>query len=157
MPLFKSKSTRRASASPTRRDNHTPIAPNDSHSNGGFFSRRRSVDSNSRSSSETSRAGTMASGAGSTRSGGGFFGLGGRNRIDNDPSIMSARQKVSEAEIAEREADQALLMARERVREAREHVKLLEREAIDDARRAKAKQAEAKVIHKSVKGLGRHG
>jgi len=70
---------------------------------------------------------------------------------------VGARQKVADAETAEREADRALNEARESVREAREHVRLLEREAIEDARRAKAKQAEAKIVSKSARGLGRHG
>lgn len=51
-----------------------------------------------------------------------------RSHRFNDPSIISARQKVSEAEEAERQADRALVEARATVREARQHVKNLERE-----------------------------
>ncbi|KAI0268823.1 hypothetical protein BC834DRAFT_655260 [Gloeopeniophorella convolvens] len=95
---------------------------------GGFFSRRRSS-----SSSDT------------------------RPDLAHDPSIMNARSKVSDAEAAEREADQALVAARMAVREARDHVRVLENEATEDARRAKMKQAEAKNVSKSARGLGRHG
>jgi len=77
--------------------------------------------------------------------------------IDRDPTILGARQKVTEAEEAEKEADRSLLQARGMVKEAREHVKILEQEAIEDVRRAKAKQAEAKSVSKVARGLGRHG
>lgn len=54
----------------------------------------------------------------------------GRNSPPNqDPTIRAARQKVFDAEHAERAADEALLQARSAVREARDHVKVLEREA----------------------------
>ena len=67
------------------------------------------------------------------------------------------------------------MQARQAVKDARDHVKFLEQEAAEEcvvfvcffpkestdvlysARRAKAKQAEAKVINKSAKHLGRHG
>lgn len=82
----------------------------------------------------------------------------GRNkRLQDDPSIRGAREKVTDAENAEKEADRALNEARQRVRLARQHVEGLEREAIEDAKRAKAKQAEAKIVKKSAKHLGRHG
>ena len=64
---------------------------------------------------------------------GGFLGFGGnRSAIGNDPSIMAARQKVEEAERAEQEADHALSLARASVREARDHVKFLEKDAADE-------------------------
>jgi len=65
--------------------------------------------------------------------------------------------KVADAEAAERAADKALVEARSAVKSAREHIKVLENEVLEDARRAKAKQAEAKNVSKSAKGLGRHG
>ena len=83
--------------------------------------------------------------------------------------------QVADAETAERDADRALMQARQAVKDARDHVKFLEQEAAEEcvlfvcvilkedtdisnsARRAKAKQAEAKVINKSAKHLGRHG
>ncbi|KXN90960.1 hypothetical protein AN958_03027 [Leucoagaricus sp. SymC.cos] len=89
----------------------------------------------------------------------GFLGLG-RNQghsIHNDPTIAAAHQKVTDAEAAEREADQALFQARNKVKEAKRHVEMLEREALEDAHRAKMKQAEAKIVRKSAKALGRHG
>lgn len=72
-----------------------------------------------------------------------------------DPSITGARQRVSQAEHAEKEADAALVQARAAVREAREHVIALEREAEEEARLAKIKQAQAKDISKRGAHLGR--
>lgn len=45
---------------------------------------------------------------------------------------MSARQKVAEAEEFEKSADRALQQARASVKEARDHVKFLEKEAEDE-------------------------
>jgi hypothetical protein len=53
-------------------------------------------------------------------------------REREDASITAARQRVVDAEVAEKEADRALLQAREAVREAREQVKRLEREAAEE-------------------------
>ncbi|KAF9527293.1 hypothetical protein CPB83DRAFT_907704 [Crepidotus variabilis] len=176
MPLFGSShrdntvDTSNTSHSPTRTgtlhkgrdvDNaHSPTSA--THKKGGLFSRdRRSTDSFSSSDREdrgSHRTGTMNSTT-NTSTGGGFFGLGNRNKhhLDDDPSIRNARQTIADAENAEKEADRALVEARNRTRLAREHIKVLEREAEEDARRAKAKAAEARVINKSAKGLGRHG
>jgi hypothetical protein len=49
-----------------------------------------------------------------------------------DPSIVTARERVLGAEAAERDADRALMQARAAVREAREHIKRLEREAAEE-------------------------
>jgi len=86
-----------------------------------------------------------------------FFGLGRNNNIENDPSIRRARQKVADALEAEKQADNALKEARDRVAEARQHVKSLEQEALEDAKFAEAKQAQSKIVSESAKGLGRHG
>ena len=59
------------------------------------------------------------------------------------------------AEGAERDADRALLAARAAVRDARQEVKRLEREAAEEARLAKLKQSQAKNISKRAKPLGR--
>ncbi|KAF5321624.1 hypothetical protein D9619_001480 [Psilocybe cf. subviscida] len=129
-------SGRSGSSSPPT--NHTNV--NDSGS--GFFRRRRSSTSS-----------TDSDGQGS-----GLFGRGGGNKaVRKDPTVRAAHQMVADAENAEREADRALEEARQRVKLAREHAQHLEKEAIEDARRAKAKQAEAKMVSKSAKGLGRHG
>lgn len=72
-----------------------------------------------------------------------------------DPSIVQARERVLSAEAAEREADRALIAARESVRNAREHVRRLELEAEEEARLAKIKQHQAKDISKRGKQLGR--
>lgn len=68
----------------------------------------------------------------STRNSGGFLGIGRSNRLEDDPSIRLAREKVTDAENAEKEADRALDEARQRVRLARQHVKGLEREALEE-------------------------
>lgn len=58
--------------------------------------------------------------------------MGRSNRLDDDPSIRGAREKVTDAENAEKEADRALNEARQRVRLARQHVKGLEHEALEE-------------------------
>ncbi|KAG7098296.1 hypothetical protein E1B28_000258 [Marasmius oreades] len=169
MPLFKSHNEPEPvhhstnNSSPSRKgtlfgrrrsvsSERSPNEHNHSQRGGGLFG-------NSHRRSSSSDGSPTHPGTGSVRSGGsgGFFGLGGHNSAGNDPSIMAARQKVQEAEQAEREADHALNAARASVREAREHVRFLEKDAADDARRAKAKQAEAKVVSKTARALGRHG
>ncbi|KAL1710393.1 hypothetical protein EV121DRAFT_285677 [Schizophyllum commune] len=136
MPLFKSSHPEPQPASPTGRK-------------GSMFSRNRSV-------SPLAQAQHVVRPLERVRlalSGGGLF----SSNRGADPSIASARRKVADAETAERDADRALMQARQAVKDARDHVKFLEQEAAEDARRAKAKQAEAKVINKSAKHLGRHG
>ncbi|KAF6763134.1 hypothetical protein DFP72DRAFT_1060314 [Ephemerocybe angulata] len=146
MPLFKSNSTRRASASPVRDSNTTTNSRS-----GGLFSR------DSRSSYDSGSSRSSIGGSGTRNGGGGFLGLGkNKNHLDNDPSIISARQKIADAERAERDADMALRQARQAVDNAKDQVRMLEREAVEDSKRAKAKQAEAKIINKTAKHLGRH-
>jgi len=58
--------------------------------------------------------------------------MGRKNHIKDDPSIRGAREKVAEAEKAEKEADRALNEARKRVQLARHHVQSLEREVVDE-------------------------
>jgi hypothetical protein len=53
------------------------------------------------------------------------------HRRDEDPSIIAARERVMNAESAEKDADRALVAARAAVKEAREHIKRLEREAAE--------------------------
>ncbi|GAP86609.1 putative eukaryotic translation initiation factor 3 subunit [Rosellinia necatrix] len=84
------------------------------------------------------------------------LGLGGSSNPDVDPSIVRARERVMGAEDAEREADRALEAARLQVREARDHVRRLELEAAEEARRAKIKQYHAREVSKRGKQLGRH-
>ncbi|KAH8886404.1 hypothetical protein GQ53DRAFT_750677 [Thozetella sp. PMI_491] len=80
----------------------------------------------------------------------------GNGNAELDPSIVHARERVMSAEAAERDADHALMAARESVREAREHVKKLELEAKEEARRAKIKAYHAREVSKRGKQLGRH-
>ncbi|KAI1449179.1 hypothetical protein F5Y02DRAFT_414439 [Annulohypoxylon stygium] len=84
------------------------------------------------------------------------FGHGNTSNPDIDPSIIQARERVMQAETAERDADRALESARIRVREARAEVKRLELEAAEEARRAKIKQYHAREVSKRGKQLGRH-
>ncbi|OBZ70747.1 hypothetical protein A0H81_09356 [Grifola frondosa] len=98
----------------------------------------------------------------STRPGSRFFNRHHSSSADSlhlkkDPTIVAARQKVADAESAESGADRALDQARAAVRRAREHVKILEQEVLAEARHARAKEAEAKTVSKSARGLGRHG
>ncbi|KAF5980458.1 GTP-binding protein RHO3 [Fusarium coicis] len=90
-----------------------------------------------------------------TSNGGGFLSRLGGNRNEHDPAVLEARERVHDAERAEREADRALEEARLSVREAREHVKRLEVEAKEDSRRAKVKQTQAKEMSKMGRSLGR--
>jgi len=82
--------------------------------------------------------------------------FGNGNSDDVDPSIIQARERVLGAENAEREADRALMAARESTRLARLHVKQLEIEAQEDSRRAAIKAKHAKEVSKRGKQLGRH-
>ncbi|KAJ7451809.1 hypothetical protein B0H11DRAFT_2075194 [Mycena galericulata] len=131
-----------------------------------FFGRsgRASLDGNGNANGDAAlaRNGSVASGNGndsvrSGRSGPGFFGRTTNFDVHNDPTILAAREKVTNAERAETEADRALVAARAMVREARDHVKFLEREAAAEAKRAQQKQAASNDVSKSAAGLGRHG
>ena len=118
MPLFKSQSQRR-----------NPSPPPPPQTSGGIFHRSRTPPPRtSTDSASSSRSSTR-----SNRGGGGFLGLNrDKHGLDNDPSIRTARQKVADAERAERQADEALLAARRAADGAREQVKMLEREAIEE-------------------------
>jgi len=114
----------------------------------GFFSRGRD---NSPEYADSRNGSNRVSNGHSTRSSGGLF-----NRNQEDASIVQARERVLSAEAAEREADRALVQARVAVRDAREHVKIIEKEAAEEARLAKIKQKNARDISKRAKPLGRH-
>lgn len=106
---------------------------------------RRSTDATSLSTNSSHRGSLLR------RS----FGNGNNNLEEMDPTIVQARERVMGAEAAEAEADRALMAARESVREAREHVRRLELEAQEEARRARIKQQHAKEVSKRGKALGR--
>ncbi|KIX02243.1 uncharacterized protein Z518_08182 [Rhinocladiella mackenziei CBS 650.93] len=126
MPLFGHKNNVPVEPTPVA---HTHTAPRHSSSSSdgsphrGFFSRRRSSSPDLHDSHHT----TNKLSHNSTRRSGGLF-----NRHPEDPSIVGARERVLSAENAEREADRALVQARAAVREAKEHVKRLEREATEE-------------------------
>ncbi|EXJ80768.1 hypothetical protein A1O3_07052 [Capronia epimyces CBS 606.96] len=145
MPLFGHKNNAPVEPTPNTRT-HPNARHSVSSSSGsprrGLFGGRRSSSSDLHDPHRTST---------NKRSSGGLF-----KRDVEDPSIVSARERVASAERAEHEADRALVQARAAVREARDHVKLIEHEAAEEARLAKIKQKNAKDISKRAKPLGRH-
>ncbi|KAI0101293.1 hypothetical protein F4814DRAFT_432903 [Daldinia grandis] len=128
------------------------------HSHGLFGSRHRSPSpTTTRSSTTNSSRNSDVSSPSRHRSVlQRTFGHGNSTNPDMDPSIVQARERVMQAEAAERDADRALESARVRVREARAEVKRLELEAAEEARRAKIKQYHAREVSKRGKQLGRH-
>jgi len=100
MPLFSSQEAPPQRKSSIFSRSRTPLADTDKHNNSGsFFGRRSSPSDDS----------TMT-------------------RVHKDPSIVAARQKVGDAEAAEKAADRALNEARSAVKEAIMHVKRLEKD-----------------------------
>jgi len=79
-----------------------------------------------------------------------------KNRVENDPVIAEAEQRIINAERREREADIALINARQAVKEAREHMARLKAELAEQAKVLKARQGAANDIYKRAKPLGRH-
>ncbi|KAF2002612.1 hypothetical protein P154DRAFT_532841 [Amniculicola lignicola CBS 123094] len=121
-----------------------------------MFSRRRSSSPSVNNTSRHSMSHTHHTTTSTTspnRHSGGLTNILHRNE---DASITNARSSLIQAEHAEREADRALIAAKAAVREAREHVKRLEREAAEEARLAKIKQSQARSMGKRGKALGRH-
>ncbi|KAH9929584.1 uncharacterized protein BXZ73DRAFT_102112 [Epithele typhae] len=151
MPLFRSSSPPPA----------PPPAEAPTRSGTGFFSRGRAESPepvyNQSNGSASVRSGSIRSGGFFSRRRSSSSDSAGHHDLKKDPSIVAARQMVTDAESAESAADRALMEARAAVRATKEHVRLLEQEALEEARRAKAKQAEVKVIQKTTGRLGRHG
>ncbi|KAJ5668716.1 hypothetical protein N7462_009786 [Penicillium macrosclerotiorum] len=133
MPLFHRDSV---SSSSSDRSIDDPHQPRHGHS---FFGRKSSGSS-------------ISSGSSSTRNSRHRSIL---HRSPLDPSIKAAQERVVLAETAEKEADKALMASKKAVKDARDHVKHLEREAAEEARLAKIKQSHAKSISKRAKPLGR--
>jgi hypothetical protein len=111
MPLFGRNS---ANTSPAV-DETTQV---DEPRRGGLFRRHRSPDHGTATT-------TTTNGTNSHRRG--LF-----HRNTEDPTILAARERVFSAEAAEQAADKALVNAKAAVREAREHVRRLEREAAEE-------------------------
>ena len=109
MPLFGKDKTETTSPPPASTRTPTSSKP-------GIFGRRRSSTPEALPAKSSNH--------------GGLSGL--LHRDKEDPSITQARQRVSDAEEAERQADRALAQAKVAVREAREHVKRLEAEAAEE-------------------------
>ncbi|KZT29178.1 hypothetical protein NEOLEDRAFT_1128770 [Neolentinus lepideus HHB14362 ss-1] len=90
---------------------------------GSIFSRRRSPDVTSARSTSPS----------STNVGSRWFRRSSSpSNHGNDGTILAARQKLSDAEEAERTAERALQQARYAAHDAKEHVKIVEREAAQE-------------------------
>lgn len=128
MPLFghhdsthQQKTTTSAPSSPP-----ASVSTNTSQRRSGLFGTRHSPKQTSpvRHTNTASSVHTNGSTGATTKTG-----L--LHRDVEDSSITAARDRVIGAEAAERDADKALLMARSAVREAREHVKRLEKEAAE--------------------------
>lgn len=147
MPLFKSHPVNEPEPvveTPTRKGSifarNRSVSPEPVHTTNhsrGFFSRRRSSEDSSlghhSSNERINRNTSVRSGGSSVRSGGGFFGSRSNNfDVHKDPTIVAARERVAAAEKAEAAADRALLQARAMVKEAKEHVLFLEREAAEE-------------------------
>ncbi|PVG02547.1 hypothetical protein CPB86DRAFT_780505 [Serendipita vermifera] len=150
--------SRRTHNTPPPATNATTTHTNHSTSptrTGGFFSRRRQSSDSSSSDNSNRRArknGAVGTGATTTATTG-FFG---GSKI-KDPTLDAARGKVHAAELAEKEADKALVAARAAVVEARRHVEILEKEANEQARLAQQKILAARGMKEDVGHLGRHG
>ncbi|KAJ7091918.1 hypothetical protein B0H15DRAFT_799671 [Mycena belliarum] len=151
--------TRRRSLSPPAANPATdPNHPANAATRRGFFARngRASLDGGAPAARTASVRSSNTTTSG--RSGGsGFFARAMHPDVHKDPAVLAAREKVAGAERAEAAADHALLQARAMVREAKEHVRVLEREAAAEAKRAQQKQAASNDVSKSASGLGRHG
>ena len=114
MPLFGRHSEESAPPAPQKTVDEKP------RRSSTLFGRHRSISPVSTTATERSTKSVSS----------GHRGL--LHRNDADPSIRAAHDRVMGAEAAEREADKALIYARNAVKEAREHVKRLEREAAEE-------------------------
>ena len=135
-----------------------PVYDEPARKHGLFGSRHHSpsrATSTATRSTRSSVSTTSPDRAGGQRSGLLHRSFGNGNSDDMDPSIVQARERVLGAENAEREADRALVAARESTRLAREHVRMVELEAQEDARKAKLKAKYAQEVSKRGKQLGR--
>lgn len=120
MPLFNRHSTVETAPPPPAKE----IDPPRRHTS--LFSRHRSI-SPARTATTTNTTHTTHSGNSVSPPRRGLL-----HRRDEDPSIIAAKERVANAEAAEREADKALAQARVAVRDAREHIKRLEKEAAEE-------------------------
>jgi hypothetical protein len=99
-------------------DSRSGRSPTTHSSGGGLFGGSKHRSRSRSSSSERTRSRSTG--------GGGLF-----NR-SADPSVAHAKQRIHDAEVAERQADQALMASRAAVQQAREQAKLVEREAAEE-------------------------
>ncbi|CAE6409281.1 unnamed protein product [Rhizoctonia solani] len=159
MPLF----GKRTSPAPVATAGSPPPNSTARHStatHGSTQTRSRSMFARRRSSSSSASSIHSDTHNGSRPRRKGLFGMGGQRKsdpvLDRDPQVLAAREGLASAERAEQEADRALELARRAVLEAREHCRLLETQAAEEARLAKAKRTEARGLGKQAKGLGRH-
>ena len=146
MPLFSRSEPEPAPA---------PIVEERPKRHGLFGSKRETSPTPSRATTTTTSSSNSSVDRTSSRRSGLLSKFGGHGSAEMDPSIMQARERVMAAEAAERDADRALMAARESARQAREQVKILELEAQEEARRAQIKQYHAREVSKRGKQLGR--
>lgn len=109
MPLFSRSHEKQAAPTP-------PVQQPQRRS--GLFSNRHSVSSNGSASTANSTSPHRKTSL--------------LSRHNEDPSIHAAREQVRRAELAEKEADKALISAKNAVHAAREHVRRLEQEAAEE-------------------------
>jgi len=156
MPLFGSKKT------PPPQTITTTTTHHPQKRSSGMFGSRKSQPVEPVTTTSPTRSGgllgrhheqpaAVQNGHGHNSNGGGLL-----SRHHEDTSIVAARERVMQAERAERDADKALIAARAAVKSAREHVKRLELEAKEEARLAKIKQGQAASLSKRGNALGRH-
>jgi len=152
MPLFgHHDSDRSPKSSPPASTTEPSRDSKDSHRRSHLFGSRNSLKQTS-----PPRTANTASSVHTNGSTGGSFKSGLLHKDVEDASITAARDRVMSAEAAERDADKALLMAKSAVREARDHVKRLEKEATEQARLAQIKQKQAANLSARARPLGRH-
>jgi hypothetical protein len=126
MPLFghHDSTSKQSVKAPTSPPAPTPVAKDTAHRRSGLFGSRSSKQT---SPTRTTHTVSSVQTNGSTESHRASL----LHKDAEDSSITAARERVIGAEAAERDADKALLMAKSAVREAREHVKRLEKEAAE--------------------------
>lgn len=126
MPLFghHDSTSKHSVKGPATPPAPAPVAKDTTHRHSGLFGSR-----SSKQTSPTRTTNTVSSVHTNGSTGSHRTSL--LHKEVEDSSITAARERVMSAEAAERDADKALLMAKNAVREAREHVKRLEREAAE--------------------------
>lgn len=119
-----------------------PLPPSPSSRRRTLFGSRRSVDDSSTHRTDTYYPDRSTRSSPASTSSGGFFSRGRFSDTSSDrsfgwsskdeSSLLATRQKIADAENAESVADDALRQARKAVREAKQHIRILENEALEE-------------------------